>query len=405
MAGSSRNTVALLLAATTLAACSDSGSEDAEDAEDADSVEVDDPLVVLDIELLVGRESVVFFASERDRPCDCSNRSFPTPGQCTILTDYTYCDCEPAPASCLREMRVEREGQVIASQAYDPGSLGLGSMAVPELASSTGNELVLEGCGATARIPLPQVSLGEPVVTRISHDDEEVTFHWEADGAETGLGTMGRGFGADACHGDQPGETRVPLVVTSLGWPWAHFTAVAGGDTVETPLGRVRVWQIRDTELADVMITGVLDNGRLFLSQPDARLTFDTPIDPAGPWDDEPEVIVEYAELDVSVDPPLLGVRALLGPHFVDVFEYRAGPTEDRVAIIEPHRSRSAVIPHVEASGDFALGRALREGELNTLDVEVGPIVLEPDGEGPQLELGFSLHLEMPTISEPAQPR
>ncbi len=392
IAGWTRGFIAVVTVALSHTACGDAEGRG----------EDEDPRVMLDVNLFLGRGGLSFDARERDRPCDCAGE-YPQPGECSYITDAASCTCAPAPATCLREFRVERDGKVIASGEYDHPELGGDGLTVPELESTDGNVLVLEGCGGSARVPLPRQDAVEAVVTSISHDDDGAIFHWEPGTVPaTGLACVGGPLGGPCCRGVESGETTVPAGPTySPGW--VYFAQMSGGESVDTPIGAVRLWQLRSTELADVVFPAFLEDGRLSLPATYASLALDSPDPPSGPWDPEPGLMIELAALELG-PPQLLELDGTLSAYGSTSFHYRAGETEDSLTIGDPISSFSAVFPHVEPTGQLVIGDALLEGEANVYQLDFGPVTLESDTGVPPLELTVSVTLELPTISQPPLP-
>lgn len=392
LVGRLRMLLASVMVAGSLAGCGD-------DLGGGPPDEVEDPLVVLDMKVFVGPDWLEFESRERDRACEC-NGDFAESGQCTAFTDVPGCRCDPPPATCLREARIEREGRVIASKPYDP-LFGGGWFSLPDLASTGDDELVLEGCGGEARIPLPRRELDEPVVTQIEHGIQQATFHWEPGQSPTpatGIASVGHTYGANICHGDDGGETSVPIGRDARTASVA-FALVGERGEVDTAIGQARLWELRGTSLADTIFPAVMEDGRLSLPSTQAVLTLD-PAQPTGDWPQRPEVVVDLVAFDLSADPPLLEIQGRLLPHEFEIFHYRAGPKEDFFALGQPDLPYQGSFAHVQPTAEFAVGRPLREGEVNTYRIEVGPVTLERE-ERPPLELSFSLGLELPAISQP----
>ena len=200
----------------------------------------------------VDAEGVVVHARELGSDCTCTSGEWPQPGECVTSSDGVSCTCDPAPASCIDSLRIERAGTVLAEGSYD-AELGGGERLTADLAISPG-ELVVSGCGGEARIAIPAVvGLPQPSIDAVTDDGEVLRIAWSsAPVAASALVGGGDGFVFSACH-VTTGTVDLPSVRAQLAEEArVSVHAFAGPATVETPLGQASVWagvRVDDTVL------------------------------------------------------------------------------------------------------------------------------------------------------------
>ncbi len=145
-------------------------------------VDEDDVFRRLDVRILSGPEQVIVYIRERDRPCSCENGDFPeTGGLCVGSSDVGICECQPAPAFCVRRITLESEGRVLAE--YLQGFLPYGQevyLRVPELQMVAAPYVVVDGCGARAEIPVGGIG-PQPSITVSRTPDDLVRVEWMTD--------------------------------------------------------------------------------------------------------------------------------------------------------------------------------------------------------------------------------
>jgi hypothetical protein len=190
----------------------------------------------------VDAKGLVVHARELGSDCTCTTGEWPEPGECVGSSDGVSCTCDPAPASCIDGLRIERAGAVLAEGSYD-AELGGAEHLTADLATSP-SELVVIGCGGVARIEIPAVvGLPQPSIDAVTDDGETLRIAWSsAPAAASALVSGGDGYVSRVCH-DTIGAVDLPSVRVQLAEE-AHVSvhAFAAPASVETPLGPARVW-------------------------------------------------------------------------------------------------------------------------------------------------------------------
>ncbi len=193
----------------------------------------------LSLNVTVAPGSVGVYAREVARPCVCSVGEWVDPGECGSSSDAITCDCEPGPASCVERLAIERGGETVAEadfEGLDVGYAGLsGGTVGPDF------ELVIDGCGGTARIPIDATAAPNPTIDEIVDTGDEVTMRWSAEPTQvTSIVSVGDGFVTDICHVDVTEKT-----VRDFGFGGEMYLSVrtlAAPEVVNTDLGVATVW-------------------------------------------------------------------------------------------------------------------------------------------------------------------
>ncbi len=199
-----------------------------------------DPELAMDVE--VDAEGVSLYAREVGSDCTCSNGEWPDPDECVGSSDGVSCTCDPAPASCIDRLRLERAGAVLAELTYD-AELGGGDRLTADLGASP-SELVIIGCGGLTRIEIPAVGdLPQPTIDDVTDDGETLRIAWSsAPAAASALVVGGDGFVSRVCH-DTTGAVDLPSVRAELAEE-AHVSVhtFAAPTSIDTLVGAARVW-------------------------------------------------------------------------------------------------------------------------------------------------------------------
>jgi hypothetical protein len=196
------------------------------------------PVTLLDLDIRVDDDSVAVYAREVERACTCSAGEFPAVGTCETSSDGISCTCDPPPATCLESFRIERGDQVVHEEPYDRFiEFGYQHLAV---VTDPGDELVIEGCGGEARIPLGDDAFPRPTITDLEITTSSLELAWTTDGpATSALVSMSDGFGGALCHDAFAGS------FSDAGYHgltrYVSVDAVVRRE-VTTELGQARVW-------------------------------------------------------------------------------------------------------------------------------------------------------------------
>jgi hypothetical protein len=224
------------MAVVLLAACSESMPTIVDEAE------VFRPL---DLRVISAPAMVVVYAREPERPCSCENGDFPELGMCARTSDILSCTCEPAPAFCIHRIAVESEGRVLAEYLRADHSAGEEVyLLVPELQTVSAPQLVVDGCGARAEIPVGGPG-PQPTITTTSRTPEDrLRVDWTTDRPPaSSIAMVNSGFSGQRCqvvamtHDFEPipAGTRLDIEVFGLDPPVPRPTPF--GDALVYPAG------------------------------------------------------------------------------------------------------------------------------------------------------------------------
>lgn len=199
-----------------------------------------DPELTMNVQ--VDAQGLSFYARELGSDCTCTDGEWPDPDECVSSSDGVSCTCEPAPASCIYRLRLERGGAELAEVSYD-ADLGGGERLEADLSASP-SELVIVGCGGLARIAIPAVAdLPQPSIEDVTDDGEALRIAWSsAPAAASALVVGGDGFVSRVCH-DTTGAIDLPSVRPGLAEE-AHVSVhtFAAPTSIDTLVGAARVW-------------------------------------------------------------------------------------------------------------------------------------------------------------------
>lgn len=350
----------------------------------------------LDMDIELGSNYIAIYLTEPDRPCKCSGDSWPKPGKCVDVSDVIYCECDPYPGSCLKSLRLEKEGEVVTEVVPDFYS-GYMSLYTGGLSPSFEYFLVLEGCGSSARIPIPNEAFPEPVITGVENDEYTLTVRWSS--AEQAIGSIGLvgTLGGDKCHDVSEGITRMPCR-TFLGAQdrlWMYV--FDGGGEINTALGTARIWRGANSSL-ELYFPRKKENGLWSLPtwwRPDISVNID------GEESEGPLVLLS-ADVDVGESEPLVDLEGLAntnGGEFQSFgFRYTAGMGTDWLQI-QTQDVFVGEFSHIIPVDGLDLGRP----DNDTFVLEAGPVTLQREGDpATTMDVSFSLtwNMEIP-VSRP----
>lgn len=194
-------------------------------------------MVELDIHVVVDDDAVLVTPREVDRPCDCTAGEPPALGSCGGSSDALECSCDPAPASCLDRIAVEKDGEEIDAAALD-NWYGYASLQIAE--RGVGNELVLEGCGGMAVIALDSDPWPAPTIEETSQVGGTLDVRWSTEPEATSvIASLSDGFVSTMCHDVDDGSEQF-----DLGYPGTYYVGVHAltSRVVDTGLGTATIW-------------------------------------------------------------------------------------------------------------------------------------------------------------------
>jgi hypothetical protein len=215
---------ALLVCLALAAACSDDAPPDPPPAD-----------VLLSIDVALSDGGVTVFATEPERPCECSV-GWTQLGDCRTQSDGIDCACNPWPASCLEEVVLLAAGETLARATWDPMWWG----AILPDDSGAADELAITGCGTAAVVAIPERVRPEVSLELIDPEAERPVVVWTTEpAAASAVVSAGDGYAGDSCHRlGGSGELEIPDLEE---WSVA-VTALARPVFNATPLGDVRLW-------------------------------------------------------------------------------------------------------------------------------------------------------------------
>ena len=199
-----------------------------------------DVLLSIDVELT--DTSLSLYATEPERPCECSV-GWTDLGECRTQSDGIDCSCDPWPASCLEEVALLAGGEPVASARWDPIWWG----AFLAVDTSGADQLTITGCGTSVTVAIPEQVRPEVSLELVYPQGESPVALWSTEPmAASAVVSLGDGYVAETCHRlGGAGELEVAgdeyvMSVTGLAKP--VFTT--------TPLGDVRLWFGSSSQLA-----------------------------------------------------------------------------------------------------------------------------------------------------------
>ncbi len=194
----------------------------------------------VELRILAGAGRAIVYAREPDRPCRCNWGEFPVVGMCEGISDTPKCACDPTPASCIERIAVESEGETLGAVVTDTRREGLElELDLPGLATSVAPQLVVEGCGGRAEIPLGTPGpMPTVTVTRASENVGHV--EWTNDRPSTSA-MLANSFGvyAEVCLVTaQTYELQIPWSATA----YVEVRALDAPVSYTTPIGTALVY-------------------------------------------------------------------------------------------------------------------------------------------------------------------
>jgi hypothetical protein len=277
---------------------------------------------------------------------------------------------------------LERGGVVIAAGDYDrfsnPVQLGA------PLRAREGDELVVDGCGGSSRIPIAPHDEPAPVVTDLGTDGESLQVAWTTSGHEpTGLHTLlSTGVSADACHTAGAGLGRLTRSTIGPGWGRLSVSTMYAQGAYPTAWGEANVWGVSTAvDSGEVAVPIRVDDrwwdpGRI---APEVDLVVNGSTYPSGQWtwliDRNARYQLAASDLYVEITAGAMTDTILVGGCLASIHHV---PTDD-----------------LELSFDGNQTLAFATGPV--------PLVCEADPTAsPVLELTVSL--EHPRIARPVAP-
>ena len=192
----------------------------------------------LHMDIVRGRDGIRFFAIDRDRPDQCTQRPFAHPGECDEESDGW--SCADFPGDWIAGLRAQIGPRVIATGGVDaPFGGGVGSVDD----SARGVSLVLIASdGDEVDIELPDVAAPVTTIDSASPDGADVAIAWHATpAAASAVVELWTGFVGHRCHAADASSIRLPA------WPGGDpqqiiVQAFAAPTTIATPFGDAEIW-------------------------------------------------------------------------------------------------------------------------------------------------------------------
>jgi hypothetical protein len=191
----------------------------------------------LDIQVVVDDDGVLVTPREVERHCECSAGERPALGTCGDSSDGLECSCDPAPASCLERISVEKDGAEVSFTDLEDW---YGYAYLQASDQGSGHTLVLDGCGGTAAIALDSEAWPTPSIEETSQIDDTLEVEWStAPPASSVIASLSNGFVATLCHDHDDGSESFGLGYWGTHWVTVHALTKR---TAETDLGTATVW-------------------------------------------------------------------------------------------------------------------------------------------------------------------
>ena len=192
----------------------------------------------LEIQVVVDDDGVLVTPREVERHCTCSAGERPELGSCGNSSDAVQCNCDPAPASCIERILIEKDGEEIVGENELGEWYGFQYLSIEDAGS--GSTLIVEGCGGVAVIPLDSEEWPIPTIAETSQTGGTLDAEWSTSPSATSvIASLSNGFVATLCHDQDDGEESF-----GLGYPGTYWVTVHAltSRVVETELGNASVW-------------------------------------------------------------------------------------------------------------------------------------------------------------------
>ncbi len=327
------------------------------------------------------------FVEEVERDCSCTLGNWPHAGTCEGYNDGIFCSCSPlpgpGPGSCLDRIRIERGGVVLFETTN--ASIGpIWALPIPGLYEHNELELVIEGCFAATRIPLPTSAPEPSRVDRIATQDGDLRVDWTGAGDETNALVYHGRLGGALCNDDTPGRA-VVSAPEYFGSGINITTKLLRHTSHATSIGTVNIWQGKGHSVRDVRNLRQREDGEWQLGEIGAPL-LDATIGYQGSiqdWRGE-------ATFDLSTGEPLLRLRSWDGIEL----RYEQGLPTDRITLL--NWDYTTEIPHVPMTG------RLGQPEGLSIKLDLPPTTFtRADGDTIERRIGF--HIDFGVVAEPVQ--
>ncbi|MBL4633928.1 MAG: hypothetical protein JKY56_08650 [Kofleriaceae bacterium] len=187
-----------------------------------------------------GQSASVRFREVLRPQCTCSAGNFPNLGECVGNSDGVTCVCDDTgPATCIESVSaLAADGSVIAKEFRQP-FLWLGAISIGDLEMA--EQLLVEGCGGSAIIDLPQGDYPVSTIRETTFIDQE-TFQvrWGTAPAATQVLTSGgNGFTSGTCLSENTGTET--FFYSDIGGPFSYSIRPVKILEQQTELGNVTI--------------------------------------------------------------------------------------------------------------------------------------------------------------------
>jgi hypothetical protein len=198
--------------------------------------------VFLSIDVELSDSSLALYATEPERPCECSF-GWTDVGDCRGQSDAIGCACDPWPASCLEAVTLLAGGEPLAEASWDPRWWG----AFLSVDTREADELAITGCGTSVLVAIPERVRPQVAIELVDPQGTSPVALWSTEpAAASAVVSVGDGYVAESCHRlGAAGDLELPeeeyvVSVTGLGKPVF----------LETALGALRLWYGNTEQIA-----------------------------------------------------------------------------------------------------------------------------------------------------------
>jgi hypothetical protein len=187
-----------------------------------------------------GKLASIMFREVDHPECTCSAGNFPQPGSCVSNTDVISCSCDYAQlASCVERVSA-LEGGVLMSSVEPADFLWVRKV---DIDVDGADELLVEGCGGSASMPLPEGPYPTATITDAAVvENEQVRLQWTTmPDASYVVTSVVFGLDDETCMENNVGWRDFSHGSATGNPPLLYITPV-GLERHATPLGNADVW-------------------------------------------------------------------------------------------------------------------------------------------------------------------
>jgi hypothetical protein len=346
----------------------------------------------LEVDVVVDPDAVLVYVREADRACTCTDE-WPGPGSCHLADDVIQCSCAPAPGSCLTSVRLEQSGIVLTAVQPSPdlATWGYFQLDTP-WGRAGGAQLVLDGCGGTARVSLPVQAPSAHQLTELRSNVDTLRLQWSGSTeATSSMAAISDLHNRPHCHRETGGVTDVGSDIDRRRRVWVTLRTMQS-TTETTALGQVRVWNAATSRHHDVLFPAPRQDGRWDLYDrnrlddftPTLSLNIDGVAETRGMRPD-------LAAVDTAGAAPLIELAD-------QDFGYAAGSVTDSLWLRHQGKRYTASFPHVAPTQPIALGSP---GGAR-VSLLLGPVTMTADdSSGATITASATIDWELGAVAAP----